>query len=126
MNNSPKSKAPLPEIIQEKYTAWRSIFMKHLIWNYVIGTTAIVASALAAMKAFDYPHLAPLLSGVAAIATALVTFYQLKEKASAYKAAWRLLDAKYIEHDRDRTPKTLEALYAAALNGEEIIKGADN
>lgn len=129
MPNSPKPKQPLPELIEEKYVAWRQIFMSHHRHNLQIGTLAIVSSILAGgTKLFPQEggqYFSAVCSLVAAIATALVTFYGLKDTASAYKAAWRLLDSAYRKYDRSPDEATTQGLYDAVDQGEELIRGAD-
>jgi hypothetical protein len=57
-------------------------------YNFFLGVPSIVLSVLAGTAFLrDYPGLAGLMSGIAAVLTALITFLKPAERAAAHKAA---------------------------------------
>jgi len=98
--------------------------MSQMIWKNFIGIVSITVSSLAAARIFPQVG-TTVLSVTAAILTSILTFLGLGAMASAYKAAWRVVDRATFRYRKNPTEDTRKALYDAIEEGERIIAEVD-
>src|SRR5262249_39345284 len=115
---------PLPDYVEGKLKAWRSIFIINVMWRSIFATTAIVCSGFAASQLLGSLW-SSLLALIAPLSTSLMVLHQNQEMGSAYKAAWRVLDKAVGDFNKEPNESTCGALYDAIEKGEELIRVVD-
>ena len=80
---------------------WGRLYITWIYAHYIMGTLAIMLTALAASKFLGHynSYWQDLLLFISAIMTALLTFWRPGEKADRYRAAWVLLGNQIDRYD---------------------------
>jgi hypothetical protein len=120
------------EIVRRAAERQRLWQRQQRIWNvlhYGLNVSAIgltlATAALPSMVGTDHKVLFPSLSLIAALLVALVAFSTPSKQARSYIAAWRVLDEALLQHERARSPDSLDGVLKAIREGEEILSGKD-
>ena len=115
----------VPAIVTDRLVAWRYYFRLWRLVHYSFGLTATICSVrVAAHKSLPEAVSISLLSLVAAVCTALLTFLNAGSKSRAYTQAWRLVDGECMQFQVDN--KYGEAtLVEAVKKGEALIAKSD-
>jgi len=106
----------------ERRDAWMKLYRQWNGLHYALGAAAVAGTS--AVSFFDkqvHPSLFMLVGAGSALLTAYVTFFKPADKASAYHAAWQLLDQAIGQFEL-KPAAGEEVMEKGIAAGEDLLK----